>query len=263
MTSTDLETTNDSQAIAELEKAEAALAAAAPAEDDDFILPRLKLTQQLTREVVDGDVGSGEWLNSVTGESYGDEVEVVIVHRFKGRIYSDDDEGRTYVAAGPVAPASWPEEFRGQAFADIPQAEEQHKAKANAPGGEWGRGPSIQTTFNYVGYVTSDPDMPVRITLKSTASAVAKKLNLLLRRGASSASVYKLSADQRESRGKPFYAVSAKVARQSTIEERQVAVRLGELVQQNLELIEGRFADTGEDDNKPAKVDAPSDSLEV
>jgi hypothetical protein len=259
--STELETTPDEQQLAKLEQAEAALAATQP-DEDDFILPRLKLTQQLTREVVDGDVDSGVWLNSVTGEEYGDEVEAVIVHRFKGRLYSDDDEGVTYVASGPVAPDNWPEEFRGKAFVDIPEAEEQHKAKANAEGGSWGRGPAIQTTYNYVGFLTADPDMPVRITLKSTAAKVAKKWNLLLRRRASSSSVYTLAAEKRESKGKPYFAPTVRVARQSTVEERIQAVRLGELVQQNKDLVEGRFADTA-DEHKPEKPNVPEDSLDV
>ena len=112
----------------------------------ELVLPAIKLTQSLTQEVQDGDVSPGVYINSLTKHEDGDDVPFVVCGIYKGRFYSDDTG--TYVARGDVAPDNWPEEYRGQQFTDIPDAEEQWKAQANA-GGEWGSGPPIHSSTKW------------------------------------------------------------------------------------------------------------------
>lgn len=249
---------------AELAEAEAALAQTAVAGIDtaDLSLPLLKLSQQSTREVSNGDLESGVYFNSVTADDYGETVDLIVVHAFKGRLYVDEDD-RTFVASGPVAPSDWPEEYAGKRFVDIPDAEETFKANANSGVHEWGRGPKIQTTYNFVGFLPDAPELPVRLSLKSTATKTAQKFNLLLRTaGAPWSKVFQLGVDRQEKNRKAYYVPTVRVARQSTVEERSAGVRLAQQVQAAQEQIEARFADAGEAE-APAAPEKPADALDV
>lgn len=145
-------------------------------------LPAIKLTAELTREVKDGLVDEGHFFNTITGEDYGTEVKFLVAAFYKGRFFSDDD-GRGYPASALVAPDWWPEEYAGQAFVDIPDAEEQWKRAVNEKKQEWGKGPPIQTTYNFVGYVNDDLSLPARLTLKSANTPTARKMQTVLATG--------------------------------------------------------------------------------
>jgi len=221
---------------------EAATAALAGIDSNDLVLPMLKVTQQSTREVSDGSIESGHYLNALTGTDYGDTTELIAVTYFKGRLYSPDkgepgDPDRTYLATEDVAPSSWPEEYAGRPFADIPEAEETWKARANDPEDDfaWGHGPPIQTTHNYVGYVPGDEGIPVRLSLKSTATPTARKINSILSFAkAPWAAVLSLSLVRRENAKKqPYYVVEAARGRQTTADERGEAVELFNLIQRS------------------------------
>ena len=51
----------------------------------DFVLPRIKLMQPMSSEVVDGDAIPGDWLNTLSGQSYGTKLDFVVVSRWKSR----------------------------------------------------------------------------------------------------------------------------------------------------------------------------------
>lgn len=245
---------------------EKALAEAGIADIDseDLVLPVISITQQLSKAVTDKKVESGHFYNSVTGTDYGDEIEFVIVRYGKGRFYvhnRDKDDERTYVANGPVAPDSWPEEYAGQNFADIPDAEEQWKARANDENDdhEWGHGPPIVTTHNYVGFVIDEPGLPGRIGLSRTSAPAAKKINTILKFSGRSpwASSIKLSLVERTVRNKPFFVVQATQGSQNSPEIGDSAKNLAQAIQQA-----GAFALTGEEvedpDKAPAKGEQPA-----
>lgn len=251
---------------------EKALAAGAIAgiDQEDLVLPVIKITQQLSREVTDGNAESGHFINSVTGEDYGDSLDFVIVGYNKGRFLvhnRDEDDEKTYVASGPIAPDSWPPEYAGKAFADIPDAEEQWKARANDPEDphEWGRGPVIVTTHNYVGFSTSDPGMPARIGLSRTSAPAAKKINTLLKFSqrapwASAVTIY-LVGDAKG--GKPYYVAKAKQGPQSDADTVESAKALAHQVQEA-----GAFALDGSeveeaDKAGTAKPKAPAGGVSV
>lgn len=218
-------------------------------------LPLIKLAQPGSNEVSDGDAEAGTFINSLTGENLGETVELVIVHAFGGRFYSPDDEDQTYVASGDVAPSSWPEKYAGKLFADIPDAHEQWDRRSNDPNDshQWGSGPLIQTTHNYVGYRPEEPSLPVRVSLKGTSSKTAGKIDsLLIFAGQPWNTVVSFGSARRESRkGKPYFVWTAEQVRQTTAEERERGIELSLLSQE----AEHRY--TGDDAEKapaPAKA---------
>jgi len=233
---------------AELAKADEELAAAAIAgiKKEDLRVPMIKVGQQLTAEVASGNAESGDFIYGLTGESYGNEIDFVIVHAYKGRLYSTDDQ--TYVADGDVAPDSWPDEFAGKPFADIPQAEEQHKAQANA-GGKWGSGPEIQSTHNFIGFVVSDPGLPARLSLKGTSTRAAEKINTLISftgKAPWANQVHLKTLLKTNTRDQPYYVVEATQGEQNDAATVAKAQELARQVQ-----AAARIATAGSEDDDP------------
>ena len=185
----------EAQQGAELEvtpEQEALLARRVKAKVDkkNLVLPIVKLGQSTTEEVKAQKAKAGEFINSVTGHNYGSEFDFVIADTFQGRFYRAKG-GQAFVA-GPgqtVAPDHWPPEYAGQPFVEIPDAEEQFFAAANAGEREFGGGPPISTSFNYVGYIIGEsfPEevaesrlLPVRLSLMRTSASAAKTIDTLL-----------------------------------------------------------------------------------
>jgi hypothetical protein len=164
----------DDQALAQ--------AALAGLSEERAALPQLKLLQQLSKEVTEDGQESGTFVNSLTKQNYGPSVGLIVVYTAKGRLYSNDDEG-TFAAIGDVAPPYWPDRFVGKRFDELPEAEETFRERVNDPESdlEWGKGPAIQTTRNFIGFLPEDPDIPVRLSLKGTSTPAARKINDLLR----------------------------------------------------------------------------------
>jgi hypothetical protein len=228
--STELAAQQSGTDIADVDEAAVAAAGLAGLHDqsEDLVLPILKLTQQLSKEVTDEVANSGEFVNSLTGDNYGSDVELIIVAYFKGRFFAPKGEDQTYVARGEVAPSNWPDEYSGRRFDEIEDAEEQHKARANAEGGVW-EPPLIQTTHNYIGLLPDAPDLPVRLSLKSSSTQAHRKIATLLRfapGGRPWATVFKLRAVKRSKGNQSFYVVEAERGRETTPEEQQLAVNL-------------------------------------
>lgn len=59
----------------------------------DMVLPRFKIAQALTKEVQDGDAKAGDIINSVTGESYGNTLEFVVLSYRKGQMFLQPGAG--------------------------------------------------------------------------------------------------------------------------------------------------------------------------
>lgn len=51
----------------------------------DLMMPRLRVLQPMSQEVIGNEGRAGEFVNSLTGENYGTEIRVVISHFFKSR----------------------------------------------------------------------------------------------------------------------------------------------------------------------------------
>lgn len=244
--------------LAPLSDQEQALAAAAKAEIDrsTLVLPALKLTQSLTKEVQDGDVQAGHFINSLTGEDYGDQVEIVISSLFTGRFYSDEDN-RAYAAQGEVAPDNWPEEYAGQRFVDIPDAEERWKVDTNNGDHPWGKGPPISTTHNFVGFVVAEngleETLPVRLSLMRTNNPAAAKLKTLIYSlRAPWDRTFVLKAKKAVSNDRPYYAVEVVQGGRVTDEQRQAAVDLASSFQNAV--AQGDVELAGDEESKPGRA---------
>ncbi len=212
-------------------------------DDTSFQTPILKVCQALTAEVKAGDAEAGDFYNTLTEESYGTSIEFIVAHPQRGRSASHKD-GRYFVAISqPLIPESWSdivgEEFVGTPFDEHPDAEEQYKKRVNAGEIEWGKGPLISTTYNYTGLVLppgiegddEDPEpFPVRISfLRSTKSAHDKLQTLkksLLRNKAWWDLSFQFSTTEKTFGRNTAYVVAVKKGRQTTPEEKDMAVQL-------------------------------------
>lgn len=240
---------------------ELALAMKADLEGEtDLVVPVLKVCQSLTAEVVEGDAKPGDFLNSLTQENLGNEVGFIVAAYQKGRFYSDKETGRSYAAVGPVAPESWPDEYAGKAFTSIDDAEERFRELVNAEKIEWGTGPKISTTHNFIGFV-ENTEVPVRLSLMRTNNAAARKLKTMLRFAAAPwDTVFILKTEaQRSSRNEPYQSVSVKQGARTTAEQREMAVAIAQAVAGN------RVSDAGADalEDAPAKPKKADDALDV
>lgn len=256
----------------ELLEREAALAATSLEgfDQEDLVLPVVKLTQGLSQEVARGDVLPGHYLNTLTGHDYGEEITLVIVKGYKGRFYSPKEEERSWSANGPVAPTHWPEKYAGLPFTEIPDAEELFKQRANDPEDEleWNDGPPIRTTYNFIGFQPTEPDIPVRISLMRTSAPAGKKLATLI--GFARApwdTVFNLTvSSETNAKDQPYFVALAQRGEQTDVGTRQHAVELRELIEKSVVTYAGDEAlDTADDpkQNKRASSTKPESALDV
>jgi hypothetical protein len=227
---------------------------------DSFTTPILKLCQPLTKEVQEDEAEAGEFLNTATGETLGDEVKFIIAR--------DKKTGEYYIAFGDTIPASWEplvgDEWIGTLFTEYPDAEEQYRERVNRKEIEWEKGPLVSTTYNYTGYVIvpgiedDDPDelQPVRLSLQRSNKKAADKINTIrrsvLRGKALWDIVFDFSTARKTFPGGTSYVLNAKAGRKTTDEEKYAAAELA------IALDAGRVSTTGEPDTgAPAAAEAP------
>lgn len=142
-------------------------------------LPALKVLNGTSSDVGDG-LNVGDLVNSLTRENYGSEVEVVLCAMFEGRFLSINDGEEAFSARGDIVPSNWPEEYAGKRFTDLPDIEENYKAAVNAGEHEWGDGPPISTTHNFVVITADQPGLPLRLSLMRSNVKTASKVYTLL-----------------------------------------------------------------------------------
>lgn len=236
---------NEAELLAASDAAAEALAARQDEEydEDSFSVPILKVGQSLTREVQNGDAEVGEFINTLTGESLGNKVELIISFYNKGRFASDKKNNRAYVAFGQDIPDKWAdfvgEDYVGTAFSEHPEGEEQFKAAVNAKEREWGKGPEISTTHNYTGFLVVEGEdgekdyQPVRLSMKRTDVPAHKKIASLIRMTVrpkpSWDVVFQLVTKSKESNGYTSYVIDptqVKVVRPTTASEKAGAANL-------------------------------------
>lgn len=202
------------------------------ANPDEFVIPLLKLTQALTKEVTEGEASAGEFYLPLTSDNFGSEVEFVVAGKGKGRFKAGKKGQRTLVA-NDTAIVPWPDDpFFGQPFTEHPDAEETYSRNANEGKHPWGSGPPIQTTLNLTGFIVGS-DVPVRFSIKlanKNAKGEARKINTLLDavlRGRYWDKTLILSAkSETNAEGQAYYNATVKLGRVTTPEERQAAVQL-------------------------------------
>lgn len=207
----------------------------------DFItVPILKVGQDLTAEVKRGDAEAGDFINGLSGESYGSAIGFIVSYYQQGRFAALKD-GRAFVAFGDKIPEAWEpvvgKEWVNQSFVDYPEAEEKFKAAVNAKEREWENGPAVSTTHNFTGHaiVPGAPEdggdilVPVRLSLKRTDVPAAKKfisLKRMLRLRAFWDITFDLTTTVKSSGRHQSYIVQVKNGRPTTDEEKLIAVQL-------------------------------------
>lgn len=219
-------------------------------------VPILKVAQQGTKEVKQGDSEPGDFVSTLTGESMGTSVDFIVAFFQAGRSVSDRDEGYKNSIGTDTIPDTdfWKKvlgpEFVGTRWDEHPDAEEQYKIRVNDGDIKWGKGPLISTTYNYTGLVIpsqiegddeeADP-MVSRITfLRSTKSAHDKLRNLkngTFRNQPFWDYVFALSTSVKTFGSNDSYIVNVKKGRKTTPDEKTMAVELAMAVAQ------GRTAD--------------------
>lgn len=202
----------------------------------DVVIPLLKIGQPLTDEVASGDASPGEFINALTREGLGREVEFIVAGYSKGRFFHGDRaSGRRARKAYGTKTVPWLDDpFYGQPFTEHPDAEETYSARANAGEIEWGKGPAISTTYDFTGHVISgleedEEPIPVCLSLMRMNSKQAKKWITLLDavlRGRYWDAVFTLTTEQQKNDKGNYYTLSVRQSRKTTPEERQRAVNL-------------------------------------
>lgn len=228
-------------------------------DEGDLQIPILKIGQPLTKEVEAEQAEAGEFINTLTGDGIGSEVEFIVSYYQKGRFAADRETNKSYAALGTeVIPEHWEDlvgaEFVGTRFDEHPDAEERWKERVNNKEIEWGKGPLISTTHNYTGLALVSPDedddegevelQPVRLSLQRVQMPGVRKINSLKRMSLRNKPFWeKVFVFKTEK--KPFakgsaYVLVPKLGRSTTSEERQLAGELAIMVRA------GRVADNAE-----------------
>lgn len=229
--STDVAEVLSSEELAKLEEQEAALAAGVKGKVDrsKLQLPAIKVVNGLSKEAA--EVKQGTLINSLTGEEYGTELEVVISDFYYGRFYAPKGGGKAYTARGDRAPENWPEDYAGKFFTELDEAEEQWKAAVNADEHPWGSGPPIQTTINFVVTLADNPGFPLRLSMKSSDTPTANKIIQMIDMAPTPwAYKFKISSDGRATPNGSgtYFGFKAEQAGTVTTEQRQAAVKIAQ-----------------------------------
>lgn len=268
-TSTEVAAPSDTNTDIEAVTAAAeALASAQAAEFEGLQVqtPILKLCQGLTKEVKDGDAEAGDFLNTLSGDSLGPEVEFIPAAFQQGRAASLKD-GRYFVAiAQDVIPESWEPvvgaEFVGTRFDEYPDAEEQFKRRVNAKEIEWGSGPAITTTYNFTGHVIVPPlegsddveeRQPVRIAFQRTTKSAADRIVQLFRMSRQKAlwdQTYRLKSKEKAFGRNTSFIVEVTKGRATAPEERLDSAELATAT------FQGRVQEVGNGGDKQVAPDA-------
>jgi len=212
-------------------------------------LPAIKVVNGLSKEASEG-VPQGTLVNSLTGEQYGESVEVVISDFYYGRFYAPKGGGKAYTARGEVVPDNWPEEYAGQRFTELDDAEEQWKLAVNNNEHPWGSGPPIQTTINFVVTLAEAPGYPLRLSMKSSDTPTANKVLQMIDMAPTPwAYVYTISSDGRQTPNGSgtYYGFKAEQGGTASDEQRQAAVKIALAFQSAIDSGDG-IEEAGTDD---------------
>lgn len=248
--STEIEQAQSGGALAVSSEAEAAAAARVKGQVDrsKLQLPAIKVVNGLSKEASEG-VKQGTLVNSLTGEEYGESVPLVVSDFYYGRFYAPKGSGKAFTARGDVVPDNWPEEYAGQRFVELDDAEEQWKAAVNNNEHPWGSGPPIQTTINFVVTLADNPGFPLRLSMKSSDTPTANKILQMIDMSPTPwAYVYTVSSEGRPTPNGSgtYFGFRAEQSGPVSDEQRQAAVKIALAFQQASDA--GEVEEVGADD---------------
>lgn len=241
----------------------------------DFAVPILKIGQPLTKEVQDDNTPAqaGDFINTLTGDSLGTEIEFIVSYYQKGRFAVDRKTDRAYVAFGDTIPEAWGdfvgESFVGTRFDAHPDAEERYKERVNNKEIEWGKGPAISTTHNYTGLaivaVRDEEDQPtdevelqpVRLSLQRTNMPAVRKINSLRQMSLRAPKmfwdrVFVFSTEKKQFTKGTAHLLTPRLGRATSDAEKTAAVEL------SLAVAAGRVSDNSSSDSAADKPSEPA-----
>lgn len=202
-------------------------------------LPALKVGNGTSSDLGE-DVSVGDLYNSVTQENFGKEVELVVCGLFEGYFLSvnDGEEAFSAPASAVTVPSNWPEEYAGKRFDELPDTEENYKARLNDESDdsltEWGEGPPISTSHNFVVINAREPGIPMRLSLMRSNTKTASKLYTLIAGGRvpwDKTVVIEAEERQRGNSKTKYYGFAVRMGSQVDGELRQEAVRTAQAFQ--------------------------------
>lgn len=136
-------------------------------EREDITLPRIKLTQAMSDEVSNGNASPGEWLNTLSGQSYGTQFEFVPISVWKSRTLFAENRDDS-----PICRSA-------DGFVSI----DGHQCLIECPHKAWewinGTPPRCTLGYNYLVIPIVDT-FPAITTLMKTSFKAGKALNTLL-----------------------------------------------------------------------------------
>lgn len=247
---TEIEQASTGGAVEVSAEQEAALAARVKGQVDrsKLQLPAIKVVNGLSKEA--SEVAQGTLINSLTGEEYGESVKIVISDFYYGRFYALKGGGKAYTARGEIVPDSWPEEYAGQRFTELDDAEEQWKLAVNADEHPWGSGPPVQTTINFVVTLADNPGYPLRLSMKSSDTPTANKILQMIDMSPTPwAYTYTVSSEGRATPNGSgtYYGFKAEQFGTASDEQRQAAVKIAQAFQSAVDSGDG-VDEVGSDD---------------
>lgn len=151
------------------------------AKSSDIVLPIIRLTQGLSKAVEDGIGKAGDFVNSLTNENYENEFEFIVSYFFYGKALSIKEPNFFGATASDRIPESWPHKDAGKLFEESDDYEDRFKALVNAGEKDWGGGPPISNTFNFVGYIPGVHEIPLRLSFMRTSAPAGQKLLTLMK----------------------------------------------------------------------------------
>lgn len=211
-------------------------------DQQDFTIPRIRLLQAVSAEVQDGVAQPGTLCNSLTGDSYGSEIEFVPLSAMKQRLMFQD---KTRVCFSPD----------GLVGDGMPGGRCDRCAMS-----AWGSDrtpPPCSLVYVYPSMIIvggKTESMPVAVSLMRSSSKAARQLNTMLR-FSSGLQVYKLRVIKKESPKGKFYALEVALSRPMTDDEKIAAAQLRQTLRA-AKNVEVEF-DSGEFDSNPEGTGEP------
>lgn len=138
-------------------------------EREDITLPRIKLTQALSDEVSNGNASPGEWLNTLSGQSYGTQFEFVPISVWRSRTYFSENRDDAPICRSANSFVSINEY---QCLTECPHDRAWDWQEDRTP-------PRCTLSYNYLVIPLVDP-FPAIVSLMKSSFKAGKALNTLL-----------------------------------------------------------------------------------
>lgn len=189
--------------------------------NEDLVMPRVRLLQALSAEVSGGDSRAGTLCNSLTGEEYGDNIEVIFAMFLKNRVFFAEALKEPPVCSSPDA-------LNGNlgVCAQCPHSAWKKKGEEGKRGG-----PDCTLFYNFPAIILSGaPDrtlteMLASVSFGRTSAKAAMKLLSKVKLSGKNwwDKIYTIGTEQKTGPKGVYYILTIEDGRDTTEQERKVA----------------------------------------